>query len=654
MATTSETLKVSKESQKSLLEFATKVVENHRVNSVELNEKMDIIDRAYARYKETVVNTDGGVDVRAAETSCDIFNTGDRVTPPIVVAQVDSYTAYLADVFLSGSPIFPVVSTPATRVLAEQLETLVDDHAQLGGYARQLLMFIRDGIKYNYSGIEVDWDSVSQFSTLSDYLNGTGRKLDKSDKFFNRVTRLNPRNIIRDASVLPGDVAEHGDYAGYVERMSMTRLKRYLIKMQKQERAFNITEAMNSGWKSSVSNEGTTVYTPNPSISNYISAESYRTGMGVDWMAYADGKRGRTSPSYGDTYEKVVLYARIIPADHAIAAPQPKTPQIWRLVIINNSVLVSAHRIISAYDMLPILIGQPMEDGFGEQTQSVAESEIPFQDGAEKLFNIRFAAARRSVSDRALYDSSVISAKDINSKAAAPKIPVNLSPLAGNKTLESIYKQIPFDMRGTETTIQDAQQMVSFSKELHGLNNARMGQFQKGNKSVTEWNDVMGGSDNRLRLPALVLEYQVFSPLKSIIALNIFQNGSNVEIVSQKSGEVVKIDIEALRKAVLSFRMADGYTPKSKLASTDMIAQGMQMIGQSQILQQTFGSMLPGMFIHLMSLSGVKGLEEYDPSKTQPAPANPNLDAATLQGLPQGQLQPQGQPVTPPLPPEVP
>jgi len=653
------TIKIKKESQASLLSFARRVTEYHVQNSTELHEKMDIIDRAYSRYSgdSDAIITDGGVDVRASDVSCDIFNTGDKITPPVVVAQVDAYVAYLADIFCSGSPLFPVVSSPSTRVWAEQLETLLDDHAMLGGYARQFLLFLRDGIKYNYSAVEIDWDSITQFSTLSDFVGGTGKKLDNRDKYFNRIKRINPRNIIRDPSVLPGDVAEHGDYVGYVERLSMTQMKRYLIKMGKQDRAFNITEAMNSGHVMGM-HDGTHVYTENPQVSEYVSKDGYTNRRGVDWDAYAAATPGKSkkakSPSYGNQYEKVVLYARIIPSDHGIIAPQPNTPQIWRIVVVNNQFVVAAHRIISAYDFLPILIGQPMEDGFGDQTQSVAEGEIPFQEGASKLFNIRFAAARRSVSDRALYNSNVIKASDVNSKAAAPKIPVNISPLT-NVTLESVYKQIPFDMRGTESTIQDAQIMIGFSKELHGLNNAKMGQFQKGNKSVTEWNDTMGGADNRLRLPALVLEYQVFAPMKSIMTLNIFQNGDNVELVSQKTGEIIKIDVAELRKHVLSFKLADGYSPKSKLASTEMIAQGMQMIGQSQILQQSFGTMLPGMFIHLMSLGGVKGLEEYDPSKAAAAAAPPGLQDASLQTLQAGMVPQQPAPNgAPTVAPELP
>lgn len=635
MATTAtaDPLRISQASQKHILDFVSRVLSAHIANSADLSAKMDAIDVAYARYQESAQENTGGVDVRAGNTACDVFDTQDRITPPLVVSQVDSFTGYLADVFLSGYPMFPVLGTPASRKYAEQLETLLDDHALLGAYPRELLMFIRDACKYNYAAIEVDWAMINQFSTLAD-LTTNDPKLQKKDKYYNRIKRLDPRNVIRDPSVLPGDLAEHGDYAGYIDHISLMQLKRFTSQLQKEKRALNLADVVNSAQTVQPMQHpaGSNIYKDQPVISNYISQRAAQT---VDWDAWLDqGTTKKVRHRYGAVYERVILYARIIPADYQIAgAPQPNTPQIWKIITINGK-LLTAYRIISAYDYLPILFGQPIEDGFAEQTQSIAESQIPFQEAAGTLYNIRFAAARRAVSDRALYNSNVLSPKDVNSKAAAPKIPVNLNPLS-NVTFDSIYKQIPFDMRGTETTLQDASTIAGFGQQLSGLNNARQGQFQRGNKSVTEWQDVQSGSENRLRLPALTLEYQVFAKLKSIMVLNIFQFGEDMELVSQKSEEVVKINIAELRKQVLSFRVADGYTPKSKMASTDMLANGLTTIGNSQVLQQAYGASLPAMFAHLMSLGGVRGLEEYNPqAPAQSAPVAANLQEAALQQVP--------------------
>ena len=96
-------------------------------------------------------------------------------------------------------------------------------------------------------------------------------------------------------------------------------------------------------------------------------------------------------------------------------------------------------------------------------------------------------------------------------------------------------------------------------------------------------------------------------------------------MVSQRNGEEMKIDIAALRKEVLSFRVADGYTPKAKLASVDMLVQGMTLLMNSPILQQSFGASLPSMFAHMMALGGVKGIEEYAPERVSAPAAQPSI-----------------------------
>jgi hypothetical protein len=622
--------KLTMASQRAVIEYSQSVlVKRQQFN--ELSEKMDAIDIAYARYKASTEESSDGVDSRSAETVCNIF-AADDITPPIVVSQVDSYVAYLSEVFLSGSPLFPVVSSPAKRSYAEVLESIIDDHASIGGYARQLLLFFRDGCKYNFAACEIAWDAIDQFSVFTDLSEASAQAIKRKPKKYNRLTRLNPRNVVWDYSLAPGDVSEQGDYAGFIELISKTKLKRKLNKWSGENKAYNVIEAMNSGGRNA---GAATYFHHDPQISEYVTSPGAGRDAAADWEGWFEGKsKGRRGPrGLGGQYELFTLYARIMPADFGITAPSPNTPQIWKFVICNGTFVVHADRVISAFDYLPILFGQPLEDGLGYQTQSIAEGEIPFQQAANTLFNIRFASARRAVSDRALYIPGIIKPSDINSPVAAPKIPVNISALS-NLKLGDTYHQIPFDLRGTETAIQDASVIVQFSKELHGVNSPRQGQFQKGNKSVQEWNDTMGGSDGRMRLPALTLEHQFFSPLKSIIGLNILQYGEDGTVTSQVTGNDLEVKIAELRAAKLSFKIADGYTPKSKLASTEVILAGIQLVGSSPLLQQAYGSRLPGMFAHFMSLSGAKGFEEYDPQNqaNQQAPAGvQNLPANNLQ-----------------------
>ena len=600
-------LKIPKTAQQKLVAYANQILAV-APSRTEMYTKMEAIDTAYARYQ-------AGSAEAGSSTCGDMFQR-DKIVAPIVVSQVDSLVGYLSEVFLAGYPIFPVVSTPAKRQKAEQLESLIDDHAMLGGYARQLLMFLRDAVKYNLGAIEADWDSLEQFDIANDWRKDSP-KLNKTSRYITAVRRLDLYNTVWDDNVLPADVAEKGDYAGYLEIISRTQLKRLCNKLTVAEEAYNVQEVLNDRYLASSGK-----FVAHPAISESITAR--RPSSHVDWDAWF-GDTPSTRKSYGSgEAEKFTLYARIIPSEFGIIGPSPNTPQIWKLVIINGKYLLSARRIISAYDRLPILFGQPLEDGFGLQTQSVAEGQVPIQEAATTLFNMRFAAARRAVSDRALFNPNMIRKEDINSAAPAPKIPVAINPL-NKESFADAYQQIPFDLRGTETAFQDAAVLVDFSKQLSGLNSPQQGQFQKGNKSVQEWNDTMGGSDSRLRLPALCLEYQVFMWLKFIIVLNIYQYGEDAVVVSQRSGESITIKMDELRKEVLSFKMADGYSPKSKLASTEMLVNGMTMLMNSPILQQSYGAMLPQMFAHMMQLGGVRGLEEYAPEKQVQAAPQPGM-----------------------------
>jgi len=620
----------SAKTQQAILDYSARVLSEHASFASYLN-KMDAIDIAYARYKASTKTDLSGIPVVPGVDSvvpAGVMNVS-ASSPPVVISQVDSMVAYLAEVFLSGSPLFPVVSNPSTVRQAEQLEVLIDDHATLGGYARQLLLFLRDGVKYNFSAIECDWTSIDQYSPADELLNPGTTRTSKKANFFSKIERWDPYNTVWDFNVTPGDVSAKGDYAGHLEILTRTKLKRKLQRLSDNKEGFNVKEATATNPYATAEQLG--YYRMHPQVSDYVSSRKPISGM--NWDTYLTGRATENTADLStatNNYEVFTLYARIVPADFGMSVPSPRTVQIWKFVIVNSTVVVQAKRIISAYDLLPVLFGQPLEDGLGYQTQSIAEASIPFQQSATTLFDIYLNAARRAVADRALYNPLLISPSDANSPVPSAKIPVKVKSLDGQFNLKEAYHQIPFDSHGMDNALQAGMQMVGFGKEMSGLNAPQQGQFQRGNKSVKEWVDTMGGSEGRLRLPALSLEYQVFYPLRELLKLNILQYGDDAILVSQRTGKEVRVDIAELRRTVLSFRLADGYSPKSKLASTDAIAQGIQMLSQSPILQQAYGTSLPAMFAHLMQLMGVKGLEEYSP-------------------LPQPVSQPVSQPAIPPI-----
>ena len=612
---------VSEKTQAAIIEYSRYILTEHIQHQDYFN-KMEEIDMAYARYIAHVDPKTGlpiGEGIDAATTPVGVFNVP-STTPPVIVSQVESMVGYLSEVFLSGTPLFPVVSNPSNRNDAGALEALLDDHSTLGGYPRELLIFLRDSIKYNLAAVEVDWTSIDQYDVMDELLAPDQPQLKTKAVKFSKLQRLDMYNTIWDRNTDPGSIAKEGDYAGYIKILSRPKLKRLLNKLSIDGDAMNVEKALASYIQSDAPN-----YRLHPQVSDYIS--SRKPISTINWRVFLGEDKTDTGLFCGN-YEVMTLYGRLCPADIGISAPKKNTPQIFKFIIVNGNIVICAKRIISAYDYLPILFAQPFEDGLGYQTKSIAEGSIPIQEAAKTLFAIKFNTARRAVSDRALYNPSVINPRDVNAPVPAAKIPVNANSLNA-RPISDFYFPIPFDGRGTESALQDGMQIVGFGKELSGLNSPLQGQFQKGNKSVVEWQDTMGGADARLRLPALALEYQFFSPLKEILKFNIYQYGEDAIVVSQRTGDQIPVDIQKLRRSVLSFRVADGYTPKSKLASTEAITQIMQLISQSPVLQQVYGAMLPAIVDHLAQLMGVRGLSEYMPQQPQQG-QNPQ------QAVPQG------------------
>ena len=271
--------------------------------------KMQAIDEAYARYKSTydpATGTVAGQGIDAATTPVGAFNLP-SITPPVVVSQVDSMVAYLADVFLSGYPMFPVVSSPKSAALAEQLEVLLSDHANMGGYARQFLLFFRDGIKYNFSAVEVEWASISQYSLTDEVLNPGTLSLKTAASYYNKVKRIDPYQIFCDPSVQIGDISADGDYAGYTEILSKTRLQRLMQRLEVEGQLINKAEVFKSSKDALPLIARTNHYRMHPQVSNYVTARKPTAERMLD-LYFAEGVSNPSDSSKGKTRDLSLIH----------------------------------------------------------------------------------------------------------------------------------------------------------------------------------------------------------------------------------------------------------------------------------------------------------------------------------------------------------
>lgn len=538
-----------------------------------------------------------------------------NITIPVVQPQIESAVGYQAAVFLSEYPIFDVVSDPKWIDQAKQFRAVIEENSIRTGWTRELLLFFFNAFKYNLAAIEVSWDRVTTPAIETDltYKGGQEGKPKQIIWQGNKLRAWDMYNTYFDTRVLPYNIPSDGEFVGMTELMSKPKLKMFLASLSSRIEE-NIQEAFNcpSGFTSGGEQSGTYFIPPlNPDALVGINSQS-----GVDWASYAGLATGRSGAAinHRGVYEVSTEYVRIMPADFEIRAPAPNTPQIWKLIWVNQQVLVHAERQTNAHEKIPVLFGQPAEDGLGYQSKSLAKNAEPFQQVASALMNSVLASRRRAVTDRVLYDPSRILESHINNPNPAAKIPVRPSAY-GKPVGESVY-QFPFRDDQAGINLQEISSLVQFANVLNGQNNVRQGQFVKGNKTDSQWESVMSNATSKDQRTALLFESQVFTPMKEILKLNTLQFQQAGTVYSESQKEEVAIDPLELRKATLNFKITDGLTPKEKVLSTDTLQVAMQVIGTSPQIGQAYN--IAPMFSYLMKTENVD-LEPFQKTPNQVA-----------------------------------
>lgn len=603
---------LAKKSQDAVLEYHRQCY-NMLNAQWNLREQMRTIDLAYIREKNRLTEN---LKAKRANKYGD-QNRYQDLTIPVVMPQVESAVVYQTSVFLTGSPILGVVSSPSSEDEAQMMEAILSENATRGKWKREFMKHFRDGFKYNIAAVEVIWDRKVTPAFESDVTFGNGKQAKPKEVLWegNCIKRLDMYNTFFDSRVAPTEIHERGEFAGYTKLYSRIALKQFFEELP-DKMIQNIVPAFESGLGMTTSGFGgiggiQSYYIPelNP---NAILNRNLRNNF--DWLSWVGITDNQQKIQYRNMYEVTTLYARILPSDFGLKVPRANTPQVWKFIIVNHSVVVYAERQTNAHGYLPILFSQPNEDGLEYQTKSLADNVLPMQDITSAMMNSVLAARRRSISDRGLFDPSRVSEANINSPNPSAKIPVR--PAAYGKPLNESYYPIPFNDDQSQFAMQQIGFMTGFANQISGQNPAKQGQFVKGNKTTHEFDTVMQNANGRDQMTSILLEDQLFTPLKEILKSNMLQYQGGVTIFNPASAKEVNIDPVKLRQAIVEFQVTDGLTPSDKLINADVMMVAMQQIGSSE--QIGAGYNIAPLFSYLMKTQGAH-LKDFEKSPQQMA-----------------------------------
>lgn len=597
-----------------------------QLQAYNLRSRMQEIDRIYQREMDfTVTQRRAQAANRAGDAS-----KMQNLTLPVVMPQVESLLSELSNIFLTSYPMFPVISKPQMQDTALQMETIIGEQGVQFGWAAELLQAFRDGLKYNLMAVEVEWVNKKVYAVTNDASVNIRHGVPTETLFAgNMIKRRNPYNLILDTRVPPYEVHTRGEYAGYTELISRIELKQRLAEMD-PTLTMNAKLAFESGLgQASMTTNDAGYFIPQINPNALLDTSSIGPGNTTNWHAWAGLDKTNTI-NYSDMYEYSVLYARILPSEHKIFGPAANTPQIFKMVIVNRQVCIYLERKSNAHNYLPIIVAQATEDGLDWQSKSFADNAAPFQALGSALYNSGLESQRRKVYDRMLYDPSRVNKADIDNVSPIARIPVK-SEAYGKPVGEAVY-QMPYRDDTVNMIFSSAQNVVDMADIANGQNRVQRGQFQKGNKTRDEFTGVMDASNARPQMTALVLENRLFTPLKTILKLNVLQYQPSISMFNRNTKQAVDIDPFKLRSEALEFRMADGLMPTSSYVNLELFQTILQLAAQAPMLAT--GWDIVSMIMYWMKLEGATWIDDFKITQ-QPPGAQPT------QGQPNAQVPPQ-------------
>lgn len=549
----------------------------------QLRNRYCVLDLAY--YMENMNNRNPEQRIMANATIKEIYA---NMELPILQPNIDAAHAYQCGTFLYGIPIFGVVSDErdeAQQKAAEQLEAIIFENSVTTGWARHIAMALKDGLKYNIGAVQCEWHQRQIYQPLTNINTpGSTRSYSENTQILrggNEMKYMDMYNTWFDPSVPAAEVHVRGDYAGWCESMTLAQVYQFMMDL----RQFGgVTMNHNDNlWKSMPARNWH--YIPR------ILTDQVLADPGRDWGGWFNWNMQPMQYGTANQYEVMCFERRIIPCMLGIdKVPDKDQVQIWRFVEINGYI-VYAERKTNAHNWLSMLFCQPNEDGLRNQSKGLGETLLNFQNLQGSLFRARIASLARSISDRGIYDPSLISSDDINSKNPAAKVPVR--PRGYGTDLRQAYFPIPYNDNTAGTIWQEIAQLDQKASDAAHINKSQRGQFTKGNRTLREYADVMDNSDSTQQCTAMHLETQLFTPMKNIVKLNTLQYQSTANLINPNTKSLVEINPVDLRRQSLNFKIADGLMPKDKLLSIPETLEAGQILAAMQ--QSQAGMMNPNM-----------------------------------------------------------
>lgn len=547
--------------------------------------------------------------------------------PPVLIGHLDAAYSFYVNLFASGEPVFKVVGPQESLEQVKQMQAKVDEDSERYAYTTTLCKAIRDCVKYDEMTLVCEWTTESLPTFEGSDPTGRAEVIPQMIEG-NELKYVSPYNTFYDENVVHMERHVKGSHSGYHELIHMTELHKLVSSwVAAGKSVMNITTMFNTA----TSHETTQYHRPTfNGKDNAADSNGLASLWGMEGTNYGINQ---TYADYREQYELTTIYMRIIPSMYNIPCSDSTSVQIFKVVLVNMSTIILVERITNAMQFLPIFTAQMNDENWMGISKSMGELLLPTQNMSTEIADVTLGLLYKAAGDKGIYDSRIISKHDIESKNPHAKIPAK--PSATGRSLRDAYYPLPFE-GGAIQLMQMMQQVLrQDASDITGQNNATRGQFQKGNRTLQEFQDVMSNADSLKYTKALLIENSFLTPIKNMIRNNILQYMQAGSINAQ--GQTTEVNPVELRQAGLKFRIADGLKNVERIANTGALGEAMQLLMQQAQTAVGQGYDPFKALIRYITLRGV------DLSDIQGAAVNPMaaIPAQTVAGQ-QQQLAAQG------------
>lgn len=480
---------------------------------------------------------------------------------PLAYVHIDDMMTYFAQTFSPNRGMFYHTGKPGEASEANQIVTLMNNHAIYGGYYRETLLACFACLKYNLGGFKVFW-AKDEGPSLSRNVKGEDVLTMDIKWQGNKIESLDMYNTFWDPTVHPTKLANEGEWVATAKMVSHY----WLASKASRGVFYNTDEALKEDCGVSVCQ-----YYRHPPTTARLDIDDTKAGQDyASWFG--------ESPEYAQNtgFELVEIFIRVNPTDFGliegnVAAQVARNRyEVWRFTILNDETIVDATYMNNIHGMLPFYFGVINDDLMGQSAKAVSEILQPLQDFASFLLNIHIQASRKNVWGLTIYDPTIVDFKQIPPGEVSGYLPIKASGYGKDLRTAIYHDQQQLD---TKQTLQDLDSVMGIINQFFPTQSLPS-QIASIDRAVdSQVAAVQQGANRRMHKTARLLDDTLFRGLRFCCYYNIIQYQPDNTTVNDFYGKEVAIDLSALRQTDLPFIIGQGLKAIDRQAAAGALQQ---------------------------------------------------------------------------------